>query len=386
MRFIIIIIISIFSSAIFSQESLYKKSPKTGKYDVGYTDTIIYKNNEQFSYNSINIKKPFFTHIWYPCQKPDKDTANFQYKDYWTFQSTEDEQILIDSMISTYYNSTFHDPVLPALLINKSIKIFYKAKYKEGKFPVVIYHHGSQGVGIENSHLCEYLASNGFIVLSTNFTLPSDIVPKLIPSSTFKTKYNLSDIDAVMMEDIEHDMNNAEMKNLDFIINIATNLNHFDKKNLYGIGHSRGAQRLVLMDRDSINRFSKIIALHTTYEDDIPSDICQIRSYDCNIINNNLNNFTTNKYFFAPIRIEKETIIPPNFTFHRILKNSTFIEIKYPLDHNSFVFDYVYYNVNKGNISKKELKYYFKINKLIVDILNNNISKSSSNIKISNND
>jgi hypothetical protein len=39
-------------------------------------------------------------------------------------------------------------------------------------YPVIVYHHGSQGMTDENSIMAEYFASRGYIFVSANFHLP----------------------------------------------------------------------------------------------------------------------------------------------------------------------------------------------------------------------
>jgi hypothetical protein len=356
---------------------------KFGAFNVGYRDTIIYDTTENYSFKNLNTKKPYFIHIWYPCKVTQKASISFYYKDYWKFEKDSINNELISNLIKIYYEQTFGSSDIPPEIANQIVNVQKNASKLPGDFDVILYYHGSQGVGIENSKLCEYLASHGFIVVSPNFTLPSDLVSKLIPSTTFKSKFDLSKFSPEMMEKIEIEMNIAEMKNLDFILKFVRQISENNK--ITGIGHSRGAQRLILSDKDSINRLDKIIALHTMYEEDDLKEICAIRPFDCSLIQGNEPFFTTQKYFFAPKYYMNDTLKSPDFTFYDRLKNSTYIEINIPIEHNAFVYDWLLYNTQKGTIAANRVREYNRILNLCIDIIKDNKINSNKFIKISKN-
>ena len=356
---------------------------KFGSFNVGYSDTIIYDTTENYSFKSLNTIKPYFIHIWYPSKVTQKSSLSFYYKDYWKFEKDSINNEIISNLIKIYYEQTFGSSVIPAEIANQIVNVQKNAPKFPGDFDVILYCHGSQGVGIENSKLCEFLASHGFIVVSPNFTLTSDLVSKLIPSTTFKSKFDLSKLSPEMMEKIEIEMNIAEMKNLDFILKFLRQISTNNK--IFGIGHSRGAQRLLLSDRDSINRLDKIIALHTMYEEDDIEEICSIRPFDCSLIDGNEIFFTTQKFIFAPKYYRNDTLKSPDFTFYDRLKNSTYLEINTTIEHNAFVYDWLLYNTQKDTVALNRIREYNRILNLCIDIINENKINSNKFIKISKN-
>jgi hypothetical protein len=358
-------------------------SLKFGSFNIGYRDTIIYDTTENYSFKNLNTKKPYFIHIWYPCEVNQKKSLSFYYKDYWKFESDSTNSELISNLMKIYCEQTFGSSKIPPEIANTIVNIQKNASKFCGDFDVILYHHGSQGVGIENSKLCEFLASHGFIVIAPNFTLPSDLVSKLIPSSTFKSKFDLNKLSPETMEIIEAEMNIAEMNNLDFILKFVKQISANNK--IFGIGHSRGAQRLLLSDKDSINRLDKIISLHTMYEEDDIEKICSIRPFDCSLIEGNEIFFTTQKFIFAPKYYMNDTLESPDFTFYDKFKNSSYIEINNPIEHNAFVYDWLLYNTKKGTVALNRISEYNRILNLCLDIIKENKIQSDKFIKISTN-
>jgi hypothetical protein len=356
---------------------------KFGSYNVGYRDTIIYDTTENYSFKTLNTLKPYFIHIWYPCEVNPKESSAFYYKDYWNFEKDSINNEIINNLINVYYGQTFDSSDIPPVIASQIVNVQKNATKLPGDFDVVLYYHGSQGVGIENSKLCEFLASQGFIVVSPNFTLPSDLVSKLIPSTTFKSKFDLSELSPEMMGEIEIEMNMAEMKNLDFMLKFVRQISANNK--IIGIGHSRGAQRLMLSDRDSVDRFDKIIALHTLYEQDDISEICSIRPFDCSLIEGNEHFFTTEKYFFAPKYCMNDTLKSPDFTFYDRFKKTAYIEINIPIEHNAFVYDWLLYNTQNNTIDSNRIREYDRILNLCLDIINEKKINANEFIKFSKN-
>ncbi len=354
---------------------------KFGAFNVGYRDTVIYDTTENYSFKNLNTKKPYFIHIWYPCKVTQKKSLSFYYKDYWKFGKDSIDTELISNLMKIYYEQTFGSSEIPPEIANQIVNVQKNASKFPGDFDVILYYHGSQGVGIENSKLCEFLASHGFIVISPNFTLPSDLVSKLIPSTTFKSKFDLNKLSPEMIENIEVEMNIAEMKNLDFILKFVRQISTNNK--ILGIGHSRGAQRLLLSDRDSINRLDKIIALHTMYEEDDIEKICSIRPFDCSLIEGNEIFFTTQKFIFAPKYYMNNILKSPDFTFYDKFKNSSYIEINIPIEHNAFVYDWLLYNTQKGTVALNRILEYNRILNLCLDIIKQNKIQSNKFIKLS---
>ena len=161
---------------------------KAGKYAVGFRS--LYQLDVARSYDadypapgSTAVKKPrpIFLAIWYPAAEQ-HDTA-MVYRDYFRASSvdspvpefaqrlrkftrdmacqymlgkefdtlTEEERVAWDGLLATPVYATLNVPAAA------------------GKFPVVIYHPGLGGTFEDNAVACEYLASHGYVVLSSAY-------------------------------------------------------------------------------------------------------------------------------------------------------------------------------------------------------------------------
>lgn len=376
-RLLLIVLTCIEVSNVIGQSDIWPI--EFGEYEVGYKDTIIYDSAEIFQYHTINTYKPYFIHIWYPTNKK-LNSCIIKYDDYWVFDADSNENVLIKKTRDLYNNEAFGTSLTPTIISNQDLKVYKNAPELQLDSELIIYHHGSQGVGIENNRLCEFLASHGYTVIAPIFTLPSDMVNKLIPSTEFKTKFNLKDLTQEVMKDIEIDMNNAEINNLDFILEYASK--NF-KKEIIGIGHSRGAQKLLLSDKDSINRLQKIITYHTTYEDHLTNEICKIHPFDCMVIDTNIYNFDTPKFFFAQRHYLDSTLTSPNFDFYNRFTNSSYFELTCPIEHNAYVYDWLLYQTGNNLINKNRIEEYNRILHTTLEVIKNIMVVSDEHIIVS---
>jgi len=112
-----------------------------------------------------------------------------------------------------------------------------------GPFPVVLYHPGAGGSFEENSVLFEYLASYGYVVVSSAFESP---FPKFIANN---------------MGGIER-----SGPDLDFLAREARRWRYADADKLGAIGHSAGAQNLLLWIGSGKCPARAVVSLDTTLE------------------------------------------------------------------------------------------------------------------------
>ncbi len=234
MRFILTLFFFQFGILSISQDSFYKKI-ELGKYQVGFCDTIIYSDQQSYSQFGYKGPTPFFLQIWHPIKKVNGKIMTFQ--DYRKrnvpIHLVNVYQTLLTQMDSSFvwYNITedFVDydsidygnysyfQVLDTLK-QYCTKSYYEKINTNNNFPVIVYHHGAQGLSDENFILAEYFASRGYIVVSSNYHLPCE-------GKTYGHFSGIKD------EAIHHSKS---------VTRFARNLTK-NKKTFY-IGHSWGAQ------------------------------------------------------------------------------------------------------------------------------------------------
>ena len=75
---------------------------RAGKYIAGYKDTVLFKEDEIFSYLNYKDHKPFFVSIWYPAHENTK-LPYMNLEDYLEYPQHEKYATLYDSMIWSQY-------------------------------------------------------------------------------------------------------------------------------------------------------------------------------------------------------------------------------------------------------------------------------------------
>lgn len=225
------------------KDSFYK-SVQLGEYGIGFCDTVIYNRDIQFdflpadgtSYSQYDYKgpTPLFLQIWHPIEQ--NDLKPMMFKDFRDRNLSPELQSVYDPLISKMdsffvqyniiedfinydsinYGQYSYFDVLDAIMTYETSSN-YQIISDKLNFPVIVYHHGGQGLSDENFILAEYFASKGYIVVASNFHLP------------FKNKI-------YGYEGMEFD-DTALPKS---VIQFAKTLTISDQ--LYFIGHSSGAQ------------------------------------------------------------------------------------------------------------------------------------------------
>lgn len=139
--------------------------------------------------------------------------------------------------------------VLDTLLAYRTKSYFQKIVKSD--YPVIVYHHGGQGLSDENFVMAEYFASRGYIVVSSNFHLPF--------------KHKIYGYEGYVFNDTELPKS---------VIQFAKTLTTNDQ--LYFIGHSSGAQVGFKFLHES-NWADGFISLETTLEG---RDVAYLKSED----------------------------------------------------------------------------------------------------------
>ena len=270
--YLILLLIGCNSSKKEIYESSHRKdsfynSVQLGKYGIGFWNTVIYNSDIRFDFlpdngtsyaqYDYNGPTPQFLQIWYPTETHNLKPLLF--KDFRNRDLSSELQSVFDPLIakmdsffvqyniiedfinydSIDYNGYSYFEVLDTLMTYQT-KSYFKIISHKLDFPVIVYHHGGQGLPDENFILAEYFASRGYIVVASNFHLP------------FENKM-------YGYEGIEFD-DTALPKS---VIQFAKTLTTSDQ--LYFIGHSAGAQVgfKFLYENNWANAF---ISLETTLE------------------------------------------------------------------------------------------------------------------------
>lgn len=232
-----------------------------GPFGVGYRDTVLFNKTSTFTYYEYTGAKPFFISIWYPSKGTNQSSPYMKFSDYMNFGGDEATvSRILDTLRKKYSSIYVEDGIKKSIKGLKPVsvelekprqkvfsdiqnsRVYAKRKLPtlEHDFPVIYYHHGAQSTPFDNFVFCEYMASHGYIVISSNFLWP------------LEQKESLGGANQV--------------EDLLFVVT-ATSAMADRAPYLIAVGHSWGAQVLLLADTLKEKPFKKIIALHTTLED-----------------------------------------------------------------------------------------------------------------------
>lgn len=166
--FLILLIVRInFSPAQVSVEQLELTQ---GNYSVGFVHYKTFDSSR--TYNRINdwtnehIPRPIPVSIWYPSDESVLDIEPLIVSDYMRILKEEEEwEHLPDEQILNW----FYYPNIQANRnhLKERTTAYSKILPAKRKFPVIVYAPSYQASSIENFALCEFLASNGFVIISS---------------------------------------------------------------------------------------------------------------------------------------------------------------------------------------------------------------------------
>jgi dienelactone hydrolase len=171
MRLTILQILIFFSgNLIAAQTSLEEINLENGAYKVGfrhYTATDSTRTYSRiFDYTNKKFPRPIPVSIWYPSEQEMVNREPLTVLDYFEVLKEEEEweHLPNEQILNWFYYA--NTPANQKHLL-ETTTAYGGARSAKGKFPVIIYAPSFQASSIENFALCEYLASHGFVVISS---------------------------------------------------------------------------------------------------------------------------------------------------------------------------------------------------------------------------
>lgn len=250
------------------------------------------------------LARPISISIWYPTEKISAN-SKLKVKDYMTILKQEEEwESLPNDRILSWFNYTDNEKNRKQFEIET--KAYVNAQPVKGKFPVVIYAPSYQASSVENFALCEFLASHGYIVIS---------------SSSRGTENRF--LDGGTTRDIE-----TQARDIEFLIAEATSLTNADSDKLSVIGFSFGGISNVLAQmRD--DRIKALVCLDGSikyqFKKLLSSSYANLSKVDVPFI------FMSQKDIPLSVMIEDkiDTTLNQNFPFFDSLKHSQAYYLKF---------------------------------------------------------
>ncbi len=156
------------SAAVAQSAPVFKLDLPTGPHPVGFR--AVQQSDPSRGYKGVyddvghrytgDRGRPMQTMIWYPAEKPRGSAMT--YGDYLVYTASEEGPPPADINKATAYARSLLKPAL-----SDPMQAHKDANAEAKKFPVVIYAPSFGASAFENVDICEYLASFGFVVISS---------------------------------------------------------------------------------------------------------------------------------------------------------------------------------------------------------------------------
>ncbi|RUA12247.1 MAG: alpha/beta hydrolase [Flavobacteriia bacterium] len=155
---------------ITAQTSLKEIALENGHYNVGFRHYTTSDSTRTYSriydYTKAKVERPISVSMWYPSRQNVEGLEPLQVVDYFEILKEEEEweHLPNEQLLNWFYYT--NTPENQKHLEEKATA-YTGMEFGKGKFPVIIYAPSFQASSIENFALCEYLASHGFVVMSS---------------------------------------------------------------------------------------------------------------------------------------------------------------------------------------------------------------------------
>ena len=158
------------ATIIHGQTSLGEIDLSHGKYKVGFRHYTTLDSTRTYSrvydYTNQKVARPIPISIWYPSEQSIGNKTPLKIINYFEILKEEEEwEYLPDEQLLNWFYYT--DTPANQNHLKELTKAYAGIEFAKGKFPVIVYAPSFQASSIENFALCEYLASQGYIVISS---------------------------------------------------------------------------------------------------------------------------------------------------------------------------------------------------------------------------
>ncbi len=210
-----------------SQATLKNLSLEYGRYPIGFRHYLNIDSSRTYyrmmDFTNECILREIPVSIWYPALAGVNNGTPMKVLDYMKILKEEEEwEYLPDEHILNwfYYPNTADNQDH----LKEEVRSVLDAAVVDGSFPTIIYAPSYQASSIENFALCEFLASHGFVVISS-------------PSRGSENRF--------FNGGTEKDME-AQARDIEFLIKESLNLKYVDYKAIATMGFSFGGLSNVL--------------------------------------------------------------------------------------------------------------------------------------------
>lgn len=316
---------------------LHAQEQRELPFRVGFADTLLFSEGLRYSGSGYDGPAPLFVQAWFPLERgallPGLTFAQLRQRNLPDPLSRVYEELYLrmDSAFLEYcvrYPFDGDKPIDYAPFTEAQIKdsLFALPTHahrsimpRNTQLPVIVYHHGSQGMSDENVWMAEWFAENGFVFLSCNWHWP---VEGAMYGTPIKWETDRSSIRTML--------------------HFARRLNGGNK--VFYIGHSWGAQEgwCTLHEPGLADAF---VSLETTME--WKTDTAEVHEKWPAV----LEAITTRAYALPILMVADTEGEPPFPMFHGVQGDVRYLDPKEPFGHESYTSAYLLRRTGKGRFA-----------------------------------
>jgi pimeloyl-ACP methyl ester carboxylesterase len=210
--------------------------------------------DDKTAYASGKAPRPILINIWYPAERSDELTP-MPHRDYFRIQTEDPRLARFASKLIDYERDTASVEVMgtPIIKLNQDERRSLDRLWDAGtaclrdappldaRFPLIIYHSGAGSSFDDNAVFCEFLASHGYVVIGSAFQ-----------DGTGKS--------------LAVDGRDASERDLEFLIAHARRQPNVDWQHIGLVGHSLGAQAILMFRAQAASPVDAVVSLDTTQD------------------------------------------------------------------------------------------------------------------------
>jgi pimeloyl-ACP methyl ester carboxylesterase len=210
--------------------------------------------DDKTTYASGKAPRPILINIWYPAEQSN-DLTPMPHRDYLKIQTEDPRLARFAGKLADYEREIVCSEVMgkarPELTADERTRLDRlwetptacrrDAPPLDARFPLVIYHSGAGGSFEDNAAFCEFLASHGYVVVGSAFQ------------------------DATG-QSLAVDGGEGSARDLEFLIAHARRQPNVDWQHIGVIGHSLGAQAILMFRAQSASPVDALVSLDTTQD------------------------------------------------------------------------------------------------------------------------
>lgn len=223
-------------------------------WELDYSRRYNIKFDDGTTYATGKAPRPILINMWYPAKRPE-NAKPMSHRGYLEIVSADPRLAKFATKLAEYEHQVIAKEVIgkPAKELNDREKQLLQefldtptacvrdAEPTPGPFPLVIYHAGAGSSFEDNSVLCEFLASHGFVVIGSAFNQQD--------GSSFNT-----------------DNRKGSAGDLRFLIAFARRQTNVDWNHIGLVGHSAGAQASLMFRSQPATTVDAVVSLDTTQD------------------------------------------------------------------------------------------------------------------------